>query len=405
MADISEVKLFAKYLALSIASVMRGLNPVTKFAGQATMKLGGGEPQSDAIVEFYEPMTDAREPAVAGTPPGGTIRKTAGLVKMFHIDNKITLDNQTIAQAMKTGEIPQAIQILAGSVFEKLQEKILPQVINATFNYHGAVNAIPSDATVITGARGAMSNRAQGCFAPDDGSRVLLLDSTIYGNLLNTAGVIAFSNVGSAEALRTGQLMPMHGFGRIKENSYFTNLNHTVGTATGVLVNGEHLAGKNVLSIHTVAGAGTVVIGSVFTVAGSTQKHRVVGKLSVASTGLIGQQSFADITLVNNVAQDCVIYPPLAATAADDAAITFLGTHGIGGLALHPMALVVASRRLPEQGAGYVEEYITDPELNLDIRMTNFGGYLQNNWAVDINAGCAVAIPRWTARVIRTPWA
>jgi hypothetical protein len=125
----------------------------------------------------------------------------------------------------------------------------------------------------------------------------------------------------------------------------------------------------------------------------------------VANTGLIGEQSFADVTLVNGAAQDVNVYPPLPILLPNDAALTFLGTHGIGGLAFHPMALVTASRRLPEQGAGFVEAYVSDPELNLDIRVTNFGGYLQNNWACDINAGAVMAVPRYGGRIIRTPWA
>lgn len=404
MADISVVKTYAKYIAMTVAQVMRGLNPITAFAGQPSLKLSGADPKNDAIVEIWEQASAAREPAVAGTPPDGVIQRTTAAVKMFHIDNKVQLDNQTIAQAIGTGAIPQVISLLAASVYEKLQAKVLPEVVNAFFNYYGTTGAIPNDGTVITGARGVVGDRSQGCFAPDDGQRVLLLDSTIYGSLLNVAGLTGFSNVGTAEALRTGQLLPMHGFGRIKESSYFTGLNHTLGTATGVLLNGAHAAGLNVINIDTAAGAGTVLKGSVFTIAGSTQKHRVVGKLAVATTGYIGQQSFADMTLANGVAQDLVIYPPLPVALADNAAITFLATHGIGGLAFHPMSLVVASRRLPEQGAGYVEEYVTDSELNLDIRVTNFGGYLQNNWAVDINAGAAVAIPRFGGRIIRSVW-
>jgi hypothetical protein len=405
MADVSDIKVQAKYLALSVASVLRGLNPITRYAGQPAMKLGGTDPHAGAMVEFYEPMTSARAIAIAGTPPTGKLKKTSGLVPMHHVDDAIQLDNQTVAQAMKTGDIPMVVRIMAANVFEKLQALMLPDIINSTFNYYGAVNAVPNDGTVITGGRAMIGDRAQGCYAPDDGSRVMLVDSTVYGSLLNTAAIVGFSNVGSAEALRTGQLIPMHGFGTIKESSYFSNVNHTVGTATGVKLNGEHAANAHVLSLVTAAGAGTVVKGAVFTIAGSAQKHRIVGKLSVASTGLIGEQSFADVTLVNGAAQDVNVYPPLPALLPNDAALTFLATHGIGGLAMHPMALVTASRRLPEQGAGYVESYVSDAELNLDIRVTNFGGYLQNNWACDINAGAVMAVPRYAGRIIRTPWA
>jgi hypothetical protein len=238
--------------------------------------------------------------------------------------------------------------------------------------------------------------------------RVLLADQTFHNKLLGISEYIIASSVGDNSTMATGKLTPKMGFGTVAECSYLgdSNSNVTTGTATGVKLAVESAAGLDLVSIVTAAGAGTVKIGSKFTIAGSTQRHVIRGGITTVGmgAGYAGRATFADITLVNGVAQNCAIYPPLPATLPADAAITFLATHGTGALAFHPLALVCVTRKFPEYapGSGIVAADQYDPITKVLFRVHSGSGYQQNRLAVSASVGACLASPRWAAGVIQT---
>jgi hypothetical protein len=405
MAAIDDLKLRCTWLAQNVALACRGMNPPTAFAGNKKIEIGDpNNPVVDAVVDIYEPSTGARYPAVAGTHPSGAAKKSQTQIPMYHVDDGIPMTHMDVSQAMSSGEIPDVIGVTAAGIMEKLTNLMVPDLVAGFFQYAGAVDEVPSTSAHLRALASAVEDRSQGCYTPDDMRRVLLVEPAVNESLLGISEFVIASSVGEANTMKTGQLSEKYSFGQIKKCSYLTGVNSTAGTATGVLVNGTPAAGASSMSIDTAAGAGTVKIGSVFTVAGSTQRHVVRGKLSVSSTSYIGRMSFADITLANGVAQEMHFYPPLAAAPADNAAITFLATHGIAGLGFHPLAIATATRKFPDYapGTGYVAGYAVDKELNLAYRVTSSADYMINRFAVDVCAGAAVVVPRFGARWIRT---
>lgn len=407
--NLDNVKLRAQWLVNNIALKFRGLNPLSALSGQPFMQLGDPQkPMQDAIVEIYEPVTSARYPAVPGTAPTGSVKKTETQVKMYHVDDGIPMSHTDIDQCIKSGEVPQIIGLVADGILEKLQTLAIPDVIKGTFQYSGAVNALPALAADVIAAKAALENRAMGMHTPPGNGRALWMTQEFNNALLGVSEYVIASSVGDASTMATGKLSPKMGFSQMLDTSYLAGVNVTTGTATGVVVNGNHAAGANVLSIVTAAGAGTVKIGSIFTLAGSTQRHVVRGKITTAAGGggsFAGRMTYADITLVNGAAQDCVIYPPLPAAVLDTVALTFVATHGIGGLAFNPLALVCVARRFPDYlpGSGWVGAYAIDPETHMAFRVHTYGDYMVNGYAVDVCGGMACASPRWMSRVAQTP--
>lgn len=407
--NLDGVKLRAQWLANNIALKFRGLNPLSALSGQPFMQLGDpARPMQDAVVEVYEPVTSARYPAVPGTAPTGSVKKTETQVKIYHVDDGIPMSHTDIDQCIKSGEVPQIIGLVADGILEKLQTLAVPDVIRGTFQYSGVVNALPTLAADVIAAKSALENRAMGMHTPPGNGRALWMTQEMNNALLAVSEYVIASSVGDAATMATGKLTPKMGFSQMLDTSYLSGVNVTTGTATGVIASGAHLAGAPLLGIITAAGAGTVKIGSVFTIAGSTQRHVVRGKLTTAAGGggtFAGRMTCADITLVNGAAQECAIYPPLPANVADATALTFVATHGIAGLAFNPLALVCVARRFPDYqpGTGWVGAYAVDPETKMAFRVHTYGDYMVNGFAVDVCGGMACASPRWMSRVVQTP--
>lgn len=408
MAGIDEVKLRCTWLAQAIAYFCRGLNPPFGFAGQPNIVLGDpNNPTVDAVVDIWEPSTGARSAAVAGTHPSGSVKKTQTQIKMYHVDDGLPITHMDISQAMKAGELPQMIQLVAAGVMENLVGQVMPDLCAGFFQYAGAVNEVPSTSAHLRAIAAAVDDRAQGVYTPNDMRRVLLMEPAVNTNLLGVSEFVIASSVGQASTMATGKLTAKYGFGQLEPCSYLTGLNSTAGTATAdLLVNGDHAAGSSLISMDS-AGGGTVKIGQEITFAGSTQRHVVRGKPTRSTTTYAGRLTYSDVTLAAGVAQDIEIYPPLAAAAANNAAVTVVATHGIAGLAFHPAALATATRRFPDYqpGTGYVSGYAIDSQpggTGLAFRVTSSADYMINRFAVDVCAGAAVVIPRYGARWIRT---
>jgi hypothetical protein len=407
MAGIDDTKLRCTWLAQAIAFTCRGLGSPFGLAGQKNIVLGDpNNPTVDAVVDIWEPSTGARSAAVPGTHPTGSVKKTQTQIPMYHMDDGLSITQMDISQAMKAGEIPQVVKLVAAGVMENLTGQVMTDLVAGFFNYAGATNAIPSSSTDLRAMKKAVEDRAQGIYTPDDMTRILLVEPDVNNSLLGVSEFVIASSVGQAATMQTGRLNAKYGFADIVPCSYLSGKNVTSGTAANLTVNGDHAAGKNVISMVDSVG-GTVKKGQIITFAGSAQKHTVRGKPTRATDTYAGRLTYADATLVAGTAQDIEIYPPLAAAAPNTTAITVLATHGVSGLGFHPMALASASRKFPDYdpGTGYVAGYATDDGpggTGLVYRVTTSAAYITNRFAVDVCGGLQVVVPRWGARWIRT---
>ena len=78
-------------------------------------------------------------------------------------------------------------------------------------------------------------------------------------------------------------------------------------SASTLAVNGTTAAGATTINLDATSVSGTVAAGASFTIAGNTQRYFVSGELTAASNALTGLE----------------FWPGLAASAADDAVVTF----------------------------------------------------------------------------------
>ncbi|MDJ0577253.1 MAG: hypothetical protein QNJ65_19105 [Xenococcaceae cyanobacterium MO_234.B1] len=152
------------------------------------------------------------------------------------------------------------------------------------------------------------------------------------------------------------------------------------GEPTGYLVNQpNHAPGDTQVTLDT--GTGEIVVGDLFTVAGTTQQFVV--------------------TAVNGSTID---YAPKAPDAfADNATVTFVGDHAVN-LAFHRDAIGLAVRSLQqnelELELGGRSMVMVDPVSQIPLRLEVTREYKRVRWAVDCLWGVGAVRPDCMARVI-----
>ncbi len=152
------------------------------------------------------------------------------------------------------------------------------------------------------------------------------------------------------------------------------------GEPTGYLVNQtNHTAGDTQVTLDT--GTGEIVIGDLFTVAGSTQQFVV--------------------TAVNGATID---YSPKAPDALpDNAAVNFVGDHAVN-LAFHRDTIGLAVRSLQqselELELGGRSMVMVDPVSQIPLRLEVTREYKRVRWSVDCLWGVGAVRPDCMVRVI-----
>lgn len=398
----NELQPFVDYITQAGAERARMLNPFTKFIGNKDARLQNGQRGSTVMVEYFEEMADARE-VVVGTPPANGIVKRFWPVDVNQwYDQGFQLSDREAAESMDKGEMPKAAERALDTVIRKVNRYAMLKCYKRLFGYGGAVNAVPDAIDDIIDMESLFNTDVHN--VPDDGQRMLLVNGVVKANWEKLAIFHQANTAGNDSTQVTGKLGRKFSF-QIEHSPALSGLSHTAGTVADGKVEGAVAKGATTAVIKSALG-GTLKIGDIFSVAGDTQEHSVIGKPSVKTTEPDkGKLEWSDVT-VDADGETVEFYPPVQLDAgwADEAAVTVLGSHGIN-LAFHPDAFIMASRVLenPPNGLGVVAGQEAVPEIGLILRLQVYRDYMRTGWAWDVLFGCDCHNPRFGGRLIQTP--
>jgi hypothetical protein len=148
---------------------------------------------------------------------------------------------------------------------------------------------------------------------------------------------------------------------------------------TGWLVNGQYAAGVNTINIDT--GAGTIVEGDLFTIAGNTQSYVVRSSTATSVTFL----------------------PKTPVAIADNSAITFVANHAVN-LGFHRDAIGMAVRSLQnselELALGGRAMVMVDPVSQIPLRLEVTREYKRVRWSIDCLWGVGAVRPECMVRLV-----
>lgn len=203
--------------------------------------------------------------------------------------------------------------------------------------------------------------------------------------VLNTAAGAKFRTLtqltkanenGSADILRNGVLMDVHGFA-IRESAQIKA--HTKGTGSGYLVNNGAGYSEGATSIAVDTGTGTIKAGDVVTFNGDTNKY-------VAASDLSG----GVLTLAA---------PGLRQAVANDVAIT-VGNSYSANVAFDREAIQLVTRApaMPMEGDMAIDRMtVTDPMSGLAFEVSIYPGYRKVRYEIALAWGVKVIKPEHTA--------
>ena len=204
-----------------------------------------------------------------------------------------------------------------------------------------------------------------------DSDLQLVINTTAGAALRTLTDLTKANEAGSAEPLRRGTLLDVHGFA-IRESAQVKT--HTAGGATGTLVDltAGYAAGST--TIHADTQTGVMVAGDVIanTKTGrDTSKYVVVTPLAAAEGDLVLQNPGIRAAWVNN--------DPLTSSAAYAANMAF---------AREAIALMTRVPLMPKEGDAALDvTVITDPQTGLSFQVALYPQYRQVAFEVGLAWG------------------
>jgi len=204
-----------------------------------------------------------------------------------------------------------------------------------------------------------------------DSDLQLVINTTAGAALRTLTDLTKANEAGSAEPLRRGTLLDVHGFA-IRESAQVKT--HTAGGATGTLVDltAGYAAGST--TIHADTQTGVMVAGDVIanTKTGrDTSKYVVVTPLAAAEGDLVLQNPGIRVAWVNN--------DPLTSSAAYAANMAF---------AREAIALMTRVPLMPKEGDAALDvTVITDPQTGLSFQVALYPQYRQVAFEVGLAWG------------------
>jgi hypothetical protein len=250
----------------------------------------------------------------------------------------------------------------------------LHKMYKDVYQFTGTAGTTPfaTDAKILSAARKILNRND----IPDF-PRAHIMDVDADENAVNLGG---FQNVNESGTTRTqerGEVGLKMGFMNMWDNQV---QEHTRGAAGSSLVNGGSQTGKTLVVDGFSA---EPVAGDIFTIAGNTQQYTVV-----SATALSGTES----TLT--------IEPALAASPADNAAVTFVDDH-VANLAFHRDAFTFAQRPLKDKSRAPANiQTLMDRETGLSMRLQIQRPNNVDVWVLDVLFGGKLTRPLGAVRVL-----
>lgn len=241
-----------------------------------------------------------------------------------------------------------------------------------------------TNTTIVGGAR-LLLNQAG---APMD-KRSMVLGFDADANSINLAIFQQYLQAGNTDALMEGTIKRAIGFDWMTDaySPTFTGGTLSNGTTKAALINSAVVAiGNTTVPMDATTLTGTLVVGDIFTVAGSTQQYVVT----------------ANVTAAANAIASVSFQPPAKVAWADNAVVTFLASHAIAGLAMHQSAIAFASKPLDNvmfEGGSQIRQY-PDPMSGLTLCLEISRQYKQTVAEFSCLWGSTLARPECAVRLL-----
>jgi hypothetical protein len=241
-----------------------------------------------------------------------------------------------------------------------------------------------TNTTIVSGAR-LLLNQAG---APMD-KRSMVLGFDADANSINLAIFQQYLQAGNTDALMEGTIKRAIGFDWMTDaySPTFTGGTLNNGTTKAALINSAAVVvGATTVPMDAATLTGTLVVGDIFTVAGSTQQYVVTTNV-IAAANAIASVSFQ---------------PPAKVAWADNAVVTFLASHAIAGLAMHQSAIAFASKPLDNvtfEGGSQIRQY-PDPVSGLTLCLEISRQYKQTVAEFSCLWGSTLARPECAVRLL-----
>lgn len=216
------------------------------------------------------------------------------------------------------------------------------------------------------------------------GDRRMVVDPTAETNFLLNSNILQADQRGDAGGIIRGMIGTKLGLDWYMDQNV-TQYTPGTGWATGYTIVTAGLAsGAASVTLVNATAAGTVKVGDIFTIAGSTQQH-VVTQAATASAGVALTVSFN---------------PAATAAAVSGAGVTVVGTAYTRNLAFHRDAFAWASRPLmdvPTGGSSF--RSAVDPVSGVALRLEVSRQYKQTTFSYDVLGGANLIRPELAAIV------
>lgn len=300
------------------------------------------------------------------------------------------LTDKDILEAME-GVLPmqasEAIKSLANAVDQHILS--LTHGANGFYGFVGTPGTTPfsSGTRDATQLRKVLSNQLA---PPDD--RHCVFDADAEANALELRAFQDASWSGDVSAIIDGRLNRRLGFQWWMDQNIPTHIAGTLSGTTGDLkaqFNGggsPQTIGAKTMNIDDTSLTGTVEPGDVFTVAGDSQTYIVTNTTTRTASG--------------NAITDITFEPGAKVAWADNAVVTFKGTHVVN-VGFHRDAIAFATRPLATDGEelGSIVMSTVDEVSGLTLRLEISREHKRNRFSYDILYGAQVVRRELGARL------
>lgn len=249
------------------------------------------------------------------------------------------------------------------------------------FGYAGVAGTTPFNTSLNIAASARMLLNSQ--LAPLSDRRGVIDPAAEMNFLLNT-NILQTEQRGDSAGIIEGSIGRKLGLDWYMDQNVTT---YTPGTGwvTGFSSTAGATISANTLTVLNATASGTIKVGDIFTVTGSTQQYVVTAAAAASATVTVA----------------LAIYPELKATVTAGAALTVLATAYTMNLAFHRDAFAWASRPLSSIG-GYGNEFSSavDPISGIALRLEVSRQHKQTTFAFDILGGANLIRPELAVKIL-----